>query len=241
MNEPLLIIPDVHGRPFWEDIVDRYPQSHVIFLGDYLDPYPDEHITTDDAGINYFGILLYKYKYGDRVTLLLGNHDLHYIDNDLAYSRKQNNDWLKLLWGPSENANYSEFDVAYSLHLGNKDYLLTHAGVLPQWWQRHFSNVPMDADSIAKTLNDKFHKNPLAFSREALEDVSIYRGGNLDYGSCMWAHIDEHLNSPAIPNVYQIFGHTQFDKPQIYPNFADLDCYQAFLLDSEGQLHGIES
>lgn len=239
MNEPLLIIPDVHGRAFWEDIVERYPQSHVVFMGDYLDPYPDEGITTADAGLNTFSIILYKFKYPDRVTLLLGNHDLHYIDDDLSYSRKQKDEWLPDLWGPSKESNFALFDVAYSLHLGNKDYLLTHAGVLPQWWKKHFPNIPASAQTIVETLNSSFHDAPVAFIRQALREVSAYRGGNDEVGSCMWAHIQEHLNGPSFPDIYQIFGHAQFDEPQIYPNFADIDCHQAFLLDSEGHLQGI--
>lgn len=37
----VLIIPDVHGRPFWKDAVQRYPDTDTIFLGDYHDPYPE--------------------------------------------------------------------------------------------------------------------------------------------------------------------------------------------------------
>ena len=40
----LLIVPDVHGRTFWEGPVDRFMHQvdKIIFLGDYLDPYPKE-------------------------------------------------------------------------------------------------------------------------------------------------------------------------------------------------------
>ena len=41
-NRKLIIIPDVHGRSFWRDAVKRNPGAEFIFLGDYLDPYPDE-------------------------------------------------------------------------------------------------------------------------------------------------------------------------------------------------------
>ena len=43
----LVIIPDVHGRPFWREAVRLRPEEEFIFLGDYLDPYPDEGITGD--------------------------------------------------------------------------------------------------------------------------------------------------------------------------------------------------
>ena len=34
----LIIIPDIHGRPFWRRAVEEYPGEEFIFLGDYLDP-----------------------------------------------------------------------------------------------------------------------------------------------------------------------------------------------------------
>jgi len=237
MNEPLLIIPDVHGRPFWEDVVERYPNSHVVFLGDYLDPYPNEGISTDDAGVNFQSIVLFKNKYKERVTLLLGNHDLHYIDTELRYSRKQSDKWMPEVLKMYSWDNYAFFDLAYYQQVGEKDFLLTHAGILPQWWKKHFPNTPTNAETIADTLNTEFHKDPLIFSRKALEDISINKGGGSECGSCLWAHIDEHRSSEPIPNVYQIFGHTQVDAPIINMNYADIDCHQAFLLDALGNLY----
>ena len=49
----ILIIPDVHGRKFWRNPVQKYlndPDTHIVFLGDYLDPYPDiDNITAEEA------------------------------------------------------------------------------------------------------------------------------------------------------------------------------------------------
>ena len=45
----LTIIPDVHGRPFWrdavKDAVKDVADTPVVFLGDYLDPYPQDMVT----------------------------------------------------------------------------------------------------------------------------------------------------------------------------------------------------
>ena len=46
----IFIIPDVHGRDFWKkayNYVDKVDE--VIFLGDYLDPYETEGISSEDA------------------------------------------------------------------------------------------------------------------------------------------------------------------------------------------------
>ena len=36
-----LIIPDVHGRSFWKKAIKKHFDEcdHVVFLGDYIDPY----------------------------------------------------------------------------------------------------------------------------------------------------------------------------------------------------------
>ena len=44
MEKKILIIPDVHGRSFWRPAVASGDYDKIIFLGDYVDPYPDERI-----------------------------------------------------------------------------------------------------------------------------------------------------------------------------------------------------
>ena len=72
----MLVIPDVHGRKFWKDVVTQYENNvdKIIFLGDYLDPYPDEGITRKDAINNFEEIIDYKVNNKDKFVLLLGNH-----------------------------------------------------------------------------------------------------------------------------------------------------------------------
>ena len=73
----ILVIPDVHGRTFWhvaKEIVDNVDK--VVFLGDYLDPYPEENITPDDALIEFCKILEFKEQYMNKVVLLIGNHEI---------------------------------------------------------------------------------------------------------------------------------------------------------------------
>ena len=49
MSKNWIIIPDVHGRTFWRDAVRDRENENIIFLGDYLDPYPSEGITPEKA------------------------------------------------------------------------------------------------------------------------------------------------------------------------------------------------
>lgn len=45
----IIAIPDIHGRTFWKSVKNDKSDSIIIFLGDYLDPYPHENITFEDA------------------------------------------------------------------------------------------------------------------------------------------------------------------------------------------------
>lgn len=44
MNKRILVVPDVHGRIFWKESVNKYVDEvgRIVFLGDYLDPYAGE-------------------------------------------------------------------------------------------------------------------------------------------------------------------------------------------------------
>ena len=86
----LLLISDVHGRSFWKDAIEKHFDecNKVIFLGDYLDAYPDEEITRKQERDNFAEILKLKENNKDKVILLLGNHCYHYIHRDFARSSR---------------------------------------------------------------------------------------------------------------------------------------------------------
>ena len=79
LSAQILVIPDVHGRTFWKEAVEKHPTLPVVFLGDYLDPYARENITPDDALTNFKDIIAFNQANKDRVTLLIGNHEIHYF------------------------------------------------------------------------------------------------------------------------------------------------------------------
>lgn len=39
----MIIIPDIHGQDFWKKpLQEHLGKEHILFLGDYLDPYEDK-------------------------------------------------------------------------------------------------------------------------------------------------------------------------------------------------------
>ena len=68
----IIIVPDTHGRDFWRQAINS-DADKIIFLGDYLDHYPDESTYYHDIA-NFLEILDFKKRFPDKVILLIGNH-----------------------------------------------------------------------------------------------------------------------------------------------------------------------
>lgn len=214
----ILIVPDVHGRAFWHramELVDQVDQ--IVFLGDYLDPYSHEGISFDLALEEFNKILEFKKEYPDLITLLVGNHDMHYIIKDFMDCSRRNTDMLDQLH-ELYNSNLDLFDL---IHIED-DWLFSHAGVYKGWM-----------DKYEFTLEDLNLKTFLGSHWPALEDLSMYRGGYNFVGSCVWADIRESVKNELFPGYKQVVGHTQLnDKPYITDNIVCVDVRRCFILDT---------
>ena len=215
----ILIVPDVHGRTFWhqaKELVDQVDQ--IVFLGDYLDPYPHEGISFDEAFEEFNKILEFKKEYPDLVTLLVGNHDMHYIIDEFMNCSRRNmemHDQLPELY----NSNLDLFKLIHT----EGDWMFSHAGVYKNWMDKY--ELTLDDLNLQTFLNSHW---------PALEDLSWYRGGDNSVGSCIWADIRESVNYGLIPNYKQVVGHTQLnEKPYISDKIACLDVRRCFILDTE--------
>lgn len=239
----MLIIPDVHGRMFWRTAIRLYPDLPTIFLGDYLDPYTYlDGTLPSEALCEFRDILQYKKENHDRVTLLLGNHDVHYFDPKYNCSRK---DWMSLeVIADLFFKNLSLFKLTEFIEVNGKKLLYSHAGIIPRWMKLHFPKVRLsDPERLSNLLNEQLH-DPNKFKEfviNALMDCSASRGGKAKYPSILWADVEDHRTlRHRLPNVYQIFGHTQQESgPVITDYYANLDCRKAFLLMDDGEIEQI--
>jgi hypothetical protein len=214
----ILIVPDVHGRAFWHralELVDQVDQ--IVFLGDYLDPYSHEGISFDLALEEFNKILEFKKEYPDLITLLVGNHDMHYIIKDFMDCSRRNTDMLDQLH-KLYNSNLDLFDL---IHIED-DWLFSHAGVYKDWM-----------DKYEFTLEDLNLKTFLGSHWPALEDLSWYRGGYNSVGSCVWADLRESVKNELFPGYKQVVGHTQLnEKPYITDKIMCVDVRRCFILDT---------
>lgn len=233
MNTPIIIIPDIHGRDFWRKAVaQRKEEDTLIFLGDYLDPYENEWIYWSDAYKGLLDIIALKRESPEKVVLLLGNHDLHYLFPVLRGSRYNEYQAEKIHKTFVDNMDCFQMAVEYAV--GGKRYLFSHAGVHPEWLKKH-SDLFGSADKVtAETFNRLMFTDEFV---EALSDVSALRGGWSRVGSMIWADIDEFAGTQLDKSeMYQVFGHTKCPngQPKVYGNMICLDCQKEFLLSEKG-------
>ena len=216
----ILICPDVHGRKFWHKAKELINDvDKVVFLGDYLDPYSHEGITFEDALMELEEILAFKEDYPDKVVLLVGNHDMHYIKTEFMDCSRLNV-WRRVEVHDLFMSNIDKFQLVYEID----NYLFSHAGVYLEWTKNY-----------EITLEELFDfKKFLGGRWNTLEDVSYARGGWCKVGSCVWADIRESIQNELLPEFRHIVGHTQMEsKPYITTKIACLDVRRCFILNTE--------
>lgn len=236
----LTIIPDVHGRPFWRDAVKDVEDTPVIFLGDYLDPYPQDMVTWEDALQGLHDIIELKKRNPEQVTLLLGNHDVHYFESYPFFSRggRMNHEHFEEIRDIFME-NLALFDLAKCISCDNGlPYLFTHAGVRTRWieanvryiernhpelywYARKCENECRTPEGLADYLNSAIHDTDAQIfdmTVWSLGDVSSSRGGR-GQGSCVWADIRDFTGwnaDTALEGCWQICGHTRQDSLYLF-------------------------
>ena len=178
----ILIIPDIHGRNFWKKAVEENMDKvdRIIFLGDYLDPYPWEGITRKEAISNFQEIIGFKSENRDKVVLFVGNHDLAYIDkkNYIVRSRYDSSNARHI--EEMFRSHRSFFQLAHEELIGDKRYLFTHAGLQIGWYKKHEKLIG------ELTVNGMNHLLGIPSGIKALCEASWSRGGWDQFGSIVW-------------------------------------------------------
>ena len=243
MINKAFIVPDVHGRAFWikaKEALSDETIDKIVFLGDYFDPYDDEEeYISDEKLIDSFNqIVQMKKENPEKIVLLLGNHDIHYLYKNQYCSRhdgeneSRNCELIK--------SNLDCFDLMYIDDISCNDYnkvLFTHAGLtsgtLKTFGRAEYPKDDIVAlcDAVNKNIKDvKTHEYHVL--SELLLRVSRYRGGSFQYGSIVWADIREVVpNTFDFDDVFQIFGHTRSFFPTVMKRYAMLDTQECYIAD----------
>lgn len=219
----MILIPDLHGRRFWKKAVANADETtRIIFLGDYTDPYGFEEITPQEAFDNFVAVLEYARSHPN-VELLLGNHDCGYLFGEEVCSCRTDKEryveirqlFLDNLGPEGRSLHFGRglFKFCTEVKVGDRGYIVSHAGINRQWLERHkgqiFPDSNINYDILCQCINDVLLQIPMAYDTVAmLAEVGKYRGGIDPSGSIVWTDIDEFDDDGAHLPMDQIVGHT---------------------------------
>jgi len=211
-----VIIGDVHCNRGWKKLVDKHSDAdEFIFVGDYLDPYSKQETYEEDCerGVkNFIDIIDFKRANPEKVTLLIGNHDFHYLSGaGETCSRYDDYFWNKCNHLFDEMFANNEFQIVKQFC----NVLVSHAGISPVWFENCIGE-PMSAfsiEEIAIKVNEWFRKDLKRFGFY-MRDRSYY--GEHPMQSPMWIRPDtltfemSKLEYPKL--ITQVVGHTSVKK-----------------------------
>lgn len=220
-----LCVGDTHGKSF-KDFVEtkgkkiiyrgnNSPVDCVVFMGDYCDQgefIPDLNMivqTTTNQTIfqNLLDIVEFKKQFGDRVVLLVGNHDYHYMYQVPPCSGYRNamHPPLSVLFGENRQL------FTYAHHY--KNFLFTHAGLTESFYENQVQ--PILEKHVGIELEDAL--NIIGNKPDVVWYSSSPRRGGSPFKipSFLWADKKDLIEDPY-PNMIQVVGHTRVKSTESY-------------------------
>ena len=232
-----LFVGDIHNHSYMLTDIGKldakYNFDRIILLGDYID---DWNTTNHQSLETLDKIFNMKENLGDKLTLLLGNHEMSYLGYKCSGHRYELEDVMERKL--KENIDY--FDLATSINCNGDIYVCSHAG-----FNNAFIEELLKSDEKYKD-DTKFYDYNLYYklvemnkdklnNLEPFSHCSYLRGGKEEFSSSMWCDLREHsyfsTQVPLIP--YQIVGHTPVQHIQSYNGIYFIDTHSTYQDGSE--------
>lgn len=224
---------DTHGRVKWKEIVNSDKTIEKwVFIGDYFDTH-HSGVSGNRQAENFKDILAFKKANPDKVFLILGNHDYHYLT--------------------SAGETYSGFQSAYALEFNallepaikegllqvaylHDTFLFTHAG-LTKTWTIAKTDIPEPIivnDEMVQTLNDYLIYKPNVFKFNTGPNFSR-TGDDITQGP-IWVR-KESLKEDMVEGVTCVVGHTPVRQVTFeWKDIIMIDClgdtYEYLIIDN---------
>ena len=207
----IIAIGDTHGRSKWKQIASNEEFDKLVFIGDYFDS--REGILPHDQKDNFKDIVAYKKANMDKVVLLFGNHDYHYLrSTNESYSGFQ--EWQKTDIG--ELLHSAIDDGLMQMCYAHQNLLFSHAGVTKTWCENNL--IP--PSTIVGSINELFKYKPNSFQFTSGKNYSSY-GDDVEQ-SPIWVR-PTSLEADAVYRYIQVVGHTTQDKIELSDDVIYID------------------
>ena len=191
----IVVVGDIHGHDSWKKLIELNPDAtEFVFIGDYFDSFSISH--TEQIH-NYKEIIAWKESTDIKVTMLIGNHDFHYM-SECGGRYGGYSAWHAPEIGEIFRETKEHLQAAYQV--GN--FLFTHAGVSKEWYH---DNFPKDGN-IADQINDLWSYDKRSFNHSGME---MY--GNYDGEGPMWIRPQALRRNPLNDSIIQVVGHTNME------------------------------
>jgi predicted phosphodiesterase len=194
----VIALGDTHGRSLWKEIVSKETDADkIVFIGDYFDTHGGGYSANRQIE-NFKDIIAFKKANMDKVILLLGNHDFHYLnDVDENYSGYQ---WhyrqdINAVLQPAVDEGLVQMAFVYD------KYVFTHAGVTKTWAK----NSGVDVNNLQESVNNLFKTDIKKFKFTVGPNFSNY-GDDITQPP-IWVR-PESLFMDMIDGVLYVVGHT---------------------------------
>ena len=135
-----IVLGDTHGHfDNVFDIINKENADVTILLGDYMDSFI---IKPEAMASGMKKLLKKKRKLGDKLVLLMGNHDFHYIHPMERYSGYNRATQVSCGDILKDAFNKHEISVAYVDDVNHVIY--SHAGISSTWRKENYPDCPLD-------------------------------------------------------------------------------------------------
>jgi hypothetical protein len=223
----IIALGDTHGRDIWKQIVKVEEDfDKFIFIGDYFDT--REGIDASTQIQNFKEILEFKKANPDKVFLLIGNHDFHYLkgcgETYSGYQQYAAMDINEVLQ-PAITSGHMQICHVFD------EYIFSHAGLTKTWCE----NNEIDLYNIEESVNVRFMKNMESFKFEYGENLD--RSGDDVTQSPIWVRIPS-LFRDMVKGFTYVVGHTTVKEMHMASNIIAIDCLSTsneYLVIQDGQ------
>lgn len=236
-----LVLGDPHGR--WnpiEQIYNKELPNEVIILGDYFDSFDIDSYAQVECYENILNLReKHLRKYNEGFYMLIGNHDMHYMDESFGRCSGWNyltSSWAGyLLW---RDRDKEILQIVYIDEINKTIY--SHAGVTMNWFQKWINSHNLtDINTIESKAFQFTYKN----------GGDYY--GSSSWNSPLWVRPEGLAKSPYTEwnngngiIWSQVFGHTEPQAPYHWIDtkgeFFGIDCitraYLVEYLDDDNKL-----
>jgi len=218
----LLVIPDIHENlDFLRYVMaaeDTARFDQVVLLGDYFDTRGELAMDDPLAHLRQVAetVVGFREILGDKLRLLCGNHDLPYYAlrpacvEGAGRANRHIGGWMGCTTLERARVINAVWDEAFWKGLEGAvlldGWLLSHAGVHPQWWP---ADAP-DAETRYRRFRDEWQRSVEAIFDEPEPPIFAAGrapGGKAAVGGPLWMDWNEEFEDAL--GLPQIVGHTR--------------------------------